>query len=119
MWAADGGIKDETCVNKKAFPNTTVDDSELWCENLYIPDCEDRSILCTEPPLPLEKSAGGRTIIEWSRSNPSRNNEMDTTVKYSCPDRRHYFNYPVGPDFVSYYYTTNLNSINATCTKEG
>ena len=34
----------ETCID---FKN---DDSELWCKTVRIPDCVDRTILCSDPP---------------------------------------------------------------------
>jgi hypothetical protein len=36
----------------------------------------------------------------------------------TSPDPKHFFDFPAN-DFVSYYYTTNINSLNVTCTKDG
>ena len=40
---------------------------------------------------------------------------MGTSIEYFCPDRNHYFDYPVDEPFISFYYSTNINSINVTC----
>ena len=37
-------LNGETCID---FKN---DDNELWCKTVRIPDCVDRTILCSEPP---------------------------------------------------------------------
>ena len=59
------------------------------------------------------------TIVVSSQPNPNSYREFTTTIEYSCPQRLNYFDYPVGSPFVSYFYTTNINSINITCNKDG
>ena len=54
-----GGIDGETCANKKS------DNDELWCEDVIIPECVDRAIVCSEPPLPARAD-----IIFSDRPNP-------------------------------------------------
>jgi hypothetical protein len=44
---------------------------------------------------------------------------MKTSIEYTCPERNFYFDYPVGSNFVSYYYTNNINDINVTCNHDG
>ena len=46
FWKVTNGIYGETCANKKS------DNDELWCEDVIIPKCVDRSILCPPPPMP-------------------------------------------------------------------
>ena len=46
-------------------------------------------------------------------------NAYQTSIEYSCPDSRFYFDYPIGNSSTSYYYTTNINAINVTCNKDG
>jgi hypothetical protein len=58
-------------------------------------------------------------IVISNQPNPNSNREFMTSLQYTCPQRLHYFDFPVGNNFVSYYYTKNINSINVTCTKEG
>ena len=76
--------------------------------------CVDRTIFCNEPPSPE------RAKIEFAEQpNPASIRELDTVIQYSCPNLKHYFDYPVGNNFVSYFYTTNINSINITCNHDG
>lgn len=74
----------------------------------------DRTIRCAEPPLPANTNI---TII--SSPNPDDLSEANTRIRYFCPDAKHYFDYPVGEDFVSYYYTENINDIDMTCNNDG
>jgi len=84
------------------------------CSTVYIPDCADRTIFCSEPPFP-ERSVMNFTI----KTNPNSNREYGTKIEYSCPERLHFFDYPVGDNFISYYYTKNINAINVTCNQDG
>lgn len=84
------------------------------CSSVTIPDCADRTILCSEPPIP-ERSVMNFTM----KPNQNSNKEYGTKIEYWCPDRMHFFDYPVGENFVSYYYTKNINMITVTCNKDG
>ena len=84
------------------------------CPFVIIPDCVDRTILCSEPPIP-ERSVMNFT----SKPNPNSNREYGTTIEYFCPDRLHFFDYPVDDNFVSYFYTKNINSIVVSCNQDG
>ena len=80
---------------------------------MRIPDCADRTILCSEPPvLPNAKT----TYLNEPDSNNHR--IVGTEIHYECTKRGHAFDYPVGEDFVSYTYTENLNNIKIKCTKD-
>ena len=102
------GVNGETCTDWK------TNDTELWCTNLQIPDCVDRRIYCTDPPRP-ERA----TISVVVKPNSFNDREYKTEIQYSCPEHMHFFDYPVGDSFVSYYYTTNIRSINVTCNQDG
>ena len=106
-WTVENGINGETCADKN------LDDDELWCEDVIIPECVDRAILCTTPPTPARAD-----IVFNSRPDPLRF-EYETEIQYTCPDRNHYFDYPVPEDFISFHYTDNINTIDISCTKEG
>ncbi len=103
----DGAIPGETCTD------TDDTDGILSCSFLAIPPCEDRSILCTPPPRPDKADI---TFIQ--KPNPLSDHELETIIEYFCPDRLHYFDYPVGNNFISFFYTTNINYINITCNAD-
>ena len=102
------GVIGETCTN--FYPNTT----QLWCTYATIPDCVDRTINCTMPPL-----TEAALIEVFDNTDPNNIREYQTSLQYSCTEKQHYFDYPVGNTFKSYYYTTNINSINVTCNQDG
>ena len=106
-WSVENGINGETCADKK------LDDDELWCEDAVIPECVDRAILCTPAPVPARAN-----IVFSNRPHPEKF-EHKTEIQYQCPDRLHYFDYPVPDDFISFHYTDNVNAINITCTEDG
>ena len=56
-WTTEGGINGETCADSE-----TRDGGVLWCDNVIIPDCEDRTINCTAPPIP-KKCADVRRFV--------------------------------------------------------
>lgn len=107
FWTVENGINGETCADKK------FDDDELWCEDVIIPDCVDRAILCSVPPTPARAN-----IVFDNRPDPNRF-EYKTEINYKCPDRNHYFDYPVPDNFKSFHYTDNVNEINVICNKNG
>ena len=107
-WTVEGGLDGETCGDFR------YDDDELWCSYVLIPPCVDRTIRCSTPPKP-EKAI--ITILDTP--NPKTDDEMGTQIEYSCPDRLHYFDYPVEEPFISFYYTTNINFINVSCNYNG
>ena len=118
LWAVQNGIDGETCANK----NTNSSIAELWCEKVLIPDCVDRTIKCSSPPIIDD---GGETKLSWYKppdtkldGMPSLNNENGTRIDYQCTSRRYFFDYAYDTD-VSFYYTQNIDSINVTCTKDG
>ena len=106
-WTVTNGIDGETCTNWNK--NST----ELMCDNVNIPACADRTIYCTLPPKPE-----GATWNILNAPNPSNLGEYLTSLVIYCPDTKHYFDYPVGPNFTSFYYTTNINSISLTCNQD-
>ena len=120
LWTVENGIVGETCMNQ----NTTHD--ELWCDSVNIPDCVDRTIKCSDPPLSPPAYSNPDTELTWYKPPDNRlnqmpeplNNENGTRIEYKCPGRRYFFDYPYNAS-LSYYYTENINYINATCTKEG
>ena len=103
----EGGVDGESCTQSE-------NDTALWCEHFLSPMCVDRTIRCAAPPLPPNTN-----ITFIVAPNPDDYSEVNTTIHYFCPEDKHYFNYPVGPDFVSYYYSTNLNDIKMTCNNDG
>ena len=42
--------------------------------------------------------------------------EYGTTIHYECSER-YYFDYPIPEDFISFYYTDNVNIIDIKCTE--
>ena len=50
-WTVEGGLNGETCSDSE-----TREGGVLWCDNVIIPDCEDRTINCTDPPMPKQCS---------------------------------------------------------------
>jgi hypothetical protein len=108
VWTVDRGVAGETCTDYKD------DDSELWCQYVRIPDCVDRTVRCTEPPTPAKAL---KTITQYSQTGEI--DELGTSIDYTCPDRLHYFDYPVAEPFISFYYTNNINDINVTCNDDG
>ena len=89
---------------------------------MLIPDCVDRTIKCSNPPLIDD---GGETELTWYKpptnkltKMPDLNNEKGTKIDYRCKSRRYFFDYP-NPQGLSFYYTENVDSIDVTCTKEG
>jgi hypothetical protein len=59
------------------------------------------------------------TIVISNQPNPLSQSDYATALEYSCPQRLHFFDYPVADPFVSFYYTTNINRVNVTCNKDG
>ena len=108
VWTVTGGIDGETCTDWKA------DDNELWCSYVLIPACVDRTIRCDPPPSPAKAN-----INFVTEPNPDDLSEYGTSIEFECPDRLHYFDYPVEQPFVSFYYTTNINYVNVSCNQDG
>ena len=106
-WTVENGINGETCANKNSNNN------ELHCEYVQIPQCVDRAILCSDPPMPA------RAKIDFIKRPDLERYEHKTEIHYKCPDRNHYFDYSVGNDFISYAYTENIKAINVTCNQNG
>ena len=71
---------------------------ELWCEDVIIPECVDRAILCTEPPKPK------RAKINYVKLPQPDRYEYLTEIHYECQEH-YYFDYPVPEDFISFYYS--------------
>ena len=79
-----------------------------------IPACVDRTIRCDPPPSPAKAN-----INFVTEPNPDDLSEYGTSIEFECPDRLHYFDYPVEQPFVSFYYTTNINYVNVSCNQDG
>ena len=75
--------------------------------------CQDRTIRCSTPPNPA-----GAVITYPNIVTTDDYSEYKTTINFLCPGRKHAFSYPVGDDFVSFYYTTNIHEIEMTCNKD-
>ena len=105
-WTVENGLNGETCADKKQ------DDDELWCDDVLIPSCVDRAIRCTHPPNPE------RSDIIFHNKPDEQGREYKTEITYQCPGRLHYFDYPVGDDFISFYYTDNINEISVECNQD-
>ena len=54
-----------------------------------------------------------------SKPNSANSKEFGTTILYSCPEEKYYFDYPVGDNFTSFYNTLNINAISVTCNNNG
>ncbi len=67
----------------------------------------------SDPPVPE------RSLMSFkSKPDPDNNREIGTTILYTCPEEKFYFDYPVGDNFISYYNTININNINVTCNQD-
>ena len=108
VWSVTGGIDGETCTDWKDG------DDELWCSYVLIPACVDRTIRCDPPPSPAKAN-----INFVTEPNPEDLSEYGTSIEFECPDRLHYFDYPVDQPFISFYYTTNINYVNVSCNQDG
>ena len=113
VWTVEGGLDGETCTDYISGDNDL--DQSLLCSFLNVPACVDRTVRCSPPPNPVAKS----DMVIIDRPNPNAMDEMGTVIEYSCPDRMHYFDYPVEEPFISFYYTTNIDYINVTCNLNG
>ena len=58
-WTVEGGVNGETCSDSETRNGGVLVNGRpvLWCDNVIIPDCEDRTINCTAPPMPTECTA--------------------------------------------------------------
>jgi len=70
-----------------------------------------RSILCTTPPIPK------RAEMVFSERPNINKYEYKTEIHYKCQEHYH-FDYPVPDDFISFYYTENINEIDVRCTED-
>ncbi len=68
----------------------------------------------SDPPIPERSEMNYK-----SNPNPANNKELGTTILYSCPEEKYYFDYPVGDNFTSFYNTININALNVTCNQDG
>ena len=50
--------------------------------------------------------------------NPSDRTEVNTSVRVTCPDRNHHFDFAVADDLVSYFYSLNINDTVLTCNHD-
>lgn len=94
----------ETCVNKM---------SDGSCQSIFIPDCEDRNVYCSN----LQKPANSTKIL-ITQPVPGLN-IMGTVVTFTCTNRNWYFNYTTPPNLVSFYYSTNINTSTLSCNNYG
>ena len=105
FWKADFQIEDQTCVNKQDGGG---------CEYIFIPDCVDRNVYCSDLPLP----ANATKTIANSPSNSSEN-IYTTVVELECNDKNWYFNYSLPDPFVSFFYSTNIAKMTMVCNEYG
>lgn len=107
LWVVENGIKDQTCKDHYE------DDNVFSCQDLYIPHCADRTINCTEAPTPA-----GADITFVSSPDPANPKMAGTEISFVCPKPQHGFDYPNGPNFVSYNYEKLFNSLTVYCTND-
>ena len=106
FWVVENGVRGESCA-ESGHP------TELWCPVVFQPMCVDRTIRCSAPPNP----AGANIDVLHTYIDDLA--EVNTTIHYTCPGRKHFFDYPVSEDFVSYYYETNINDTTIACNNDG
>lgn len=75
-WTVENGLDGETCIN---WNHNTSD--VLMCSGVKIPDCVDRTVFCTAPPVPDL----ARISYDSSMFNISSFVEFGSKIEYSCP----------------------------------
>ena len=52
-------------------------------------------------------------------AQPNSENEYEygTEIQFTCPNYKHYFDYSVPDNLVSFYYSTNINTTTLTCNE--
>ena len=66
-WSVTNGMDGETCSDFKS------NDTELWCQFAAVPDCVDRTIVCSDPPHPNRGK-----ISVTNKPNPNHDKEYLT-----------------------------------------
>lgn len=107
FWEVIGGIEGETCLESNHS-------SELWCKNVTLFPCADRTILCN--PLPSFLNTTVQMLQEPETGNFT---VFNTSISLTCPNENFYFDYSVPANLVSFFYSTNINETTLTCNKDG
>ncbi|TRY71799.1 hypothetical protein TCAL_10551, partial [Tigriopus californicus] len=107
-WIVTNGIAEETCEDPK------LTDGLVTCANVKVPNCVDRTIRCPTPPMPISPQKTFHRVIK-----PDQFDLVNTTIQYECPNQRNvFFDYPTGPNFISYVNEPQMRNITITCNKE-
>lgn len=100
-------VVNETCKDYYS------EDNVYSCQEVLIPNCADRTINCTEPTSPA-----GAVVSIVNSPDPENLRSAGTEINFACTKPAHSFDYPIGPDFVSYYYEKSFNDITISCTND-
>ena len=107
VWHVTGGILGETCA-------TSENSTELWCRNVTLFPCVDRTIHCNNIPTFLNNQV---EILD--EPEPGILTVWNTSLSLTCPTLNWYFDYSVPANLVSFYYSNNINQTTLTCNKDG
>lgn len=101
------GIENNTCINQNT--NST----ELRCSSVYIPECMDRTINCTDFNYPEESDVDFMTLPDES------NNRMaGTKINLKCKEAYQGFDFETESDFISFAKEPLVTSLTILCTND-
>jgi len=102
-------------ANYQALDETCFDpQSDGSCKQIYIPDCVDRTVYCSQLPSP-----SGAIMSVLAQSNSKNLSQLGTSVMFSCPLEEWYFNYSTPLNLTSYFYSKNIKNTTLTCNIYG
>ncbi len=105
FWFADYQAPNETCFDSQ---------SDGSCKEIYIPDCVDRTVYCSQLPSP-----DNANLTVLTQTNSKNFNQLGSSVMLSCPWEDWYFNYSTPINLTSYFYSTNIKNMTLTCNIYG
>ena len=95
----------ETCLGKQ---------QDGSCQAIFIPDCVDRNVYCSNVPTPTEST---KSITVPAASNGL--STVGTSFSFVCPQNNFFFDYSLPKNLTSYYYSNNINTSTVTCNIYG
>ena len=105
FWLADYQAPNETCFDPQ---------SDGSCKQIYIPDCVDRTVYCSQLPSPKDA-----VMTVLTQTNSRNLSQLGTSVMFSCPLEDWYFNHSTPLNLTSYFYSTNIKNTTLTCNIYG
>ena len=105
FWLADYQAPNETCFDSQ---------TDGSCKEIFIPDCVDRTVYCSQLPYP--ENANLTVLTQTDSKNLS---QLGTSLMFSCPLENWYFNYSTPHNLTSYFYSNNIKNTTLTCNIYG